>query len=47
MGRFLSPDNIPGTPLNPQSFNLYAYVHGNPVNYNDPTGHWAGGLPLG
>ncbi len=45
MGRFLSPDNIPGTPLNPQSFNLYAYVHGNPVNYNDPTGHWAGGLP--
>ena len=43
MGRFLSPDNLPGTPLNPQSFNLYAYVHGNPVNYNDPTGHWAGG----
>jgi RHS repeat-associated protein len=44
MGRFLSPDNLPGTPLNPQSFNLCAYVHGNPVNYNDPTGHWAGGL---
>jgi len=43
MGRFLSPDDIPGTPLNPQSFNLYAYVHGNPVNYNDPTGHYAGG----
>ncbi len=43
MGRFLSPDNIPGTPLNPQSFNLYAYVHGNPVNYNDPTGHWMAG----
>jgi RHS repeat-associated protein len=47
MGRFLSPDNLPGTPLNPQSFNLYAYVHGNPVNYNDPTGHYAGGLPPG
>jgi len=47
MGRFLSPDNIPGTPLNPQSFNLYAYVHGNPVNYNDPTGHWMAGLPPG
>jgi RHS repeat-associated protein len=47
MGRFLSPDNLPGTPLNPQSFNLYAYVHGNPVNYNDPTGHWAAGLPPG
>ncbi|MGA9752014.1 MAG: RHS repeat-associated core domain-containing protein, partial [Acidobacteriota bacterium] len=47
MGRFLSPDSLPGNPLNPQSFNLYAYVHGNPVNYNDPTGHWAGGLPPG
>jgi hypothetical protein len=47
MGGFLSPDNLPGTPLNPRSFNLYAYVHGNPVNYNDPTGHWAGGLPPG
>jgi RHS repeat-associated protein len=47
MGRFLSPDNLPGTPLNPQSFNLYAYVHGNPVNFNDPTGHWAAGLPPG
>lgn len=44
MGRFLSPDNMGGNPLNPQSFNLYAYVHGNPVNYNDPTGHWAGGV---
>ncbi|MGC8724905.1 MAG: RHS repeat-associated core domain-containing protein [Acidobacteriota bacterium] len=29
MGRFLSPDNMGGNLLNPQSFNLYAYVHGN------------------
>ena len=32
MGRFLSPDNLPGNVLNPQSFNLDAYVHGYPVN---------------
>jgi RHS repeat-associated protein len=39
MGRFMSPDNVFGNPMDPQSFNLCAYGHGNPVNYNDPTGH--------
>ena len=38
IGRFLRPDPIGGNPANPQSWNLYAYVLGNPVNYNDPTG---------
>jgi len=39
MGRFLKPDNLIGNIANPQSWNLYSYVNGNPVNFNDPTGH--------
>jgi RHS repeat-associated protein len=39
MGRFLKPDNIIPNPANPQSWNLYNYVNGNPVNFNDPSGH--------
>ncbi len=38
IGRFMRPDPINGSPANPQSWNLYAYVQNNPVNYNDPTG---------
>ncbi|MFZ5983095.1 MAG: RHS repeat-associated core domain-containing protein [Acidobacteriota bacterium] len=40
-GRFLKPDNIWGNVSNPQSWNLYAYVKGNPVTMTDPTGHIA------
>jgi len=39
LGRFMKPDNINGNLMNPQDWNLYSYVHGNPVNFNDPTGH--------
>ncbi|MFL6193494.1 MAG: RHS repeat domain-containing protein [Thermoanaerobaculia bacterium] len=36
--RFLSVDPVRGTPDLPQSWNLYAYVRGNPVTLTDPTG---------
>jgi hypothetical protein len=49
MGRFMSPDysddddgpvSIPYyNPSNPQSLNLYSYVHNNPLVNTDPDGH--------
>ncbi len=40
LGRFLTPDVIiPGDGLRSQGFNRYSYVEGNPILYNDPTGH--------
>ena len=38
MGRFLSLDPILGSPGVPQSWNRYAYVQGNPINFVDPFG---------
>ncbi len=40
-GRFMSPDpmGLGAARLNsPKSLNRYAYVEGNPINYNDPSG---------
>ena len=39
-GRFLSADTVvPGGGGDSQGLNRYMYVRGNPVTYNDPTGH--------
>ena len=45
--RFLSPDpaNAGADPLNPQSWNGYAYVNNNPLNAIDPTGMFLSLLP--
>jgi RHS repeat-associated protein len=43
-GRFMTPDpyqataTSPGDPKNPQSWNRYAYVQNDPLNYIDPSG---------
>jgi RHS repeat-associated protein len=37
-GRWLSPDVVRGTTINPQSWNRYAYVQNNPCNSTDPLG---------
>ena len=39
LGRWLSADTIVPQPGNPQAFNRYSYVAGNPLKYVDPTGH--------
>jgi RHS repeat-associated protein len=38
LGRFLTRDPLPGSTLDPQSQNRYAYAGNNPVNRTDPTG---------
>ncbi len=40
-GRFLSQDTYSGSPNDPWTQHLYTYTSNNPVNYTDPTGHYA------
>lgn len=39
LGRFISADTIVPGAGNPQAFNRYSYVLGNPLKYTDPSGH--------
>lgn len=41
LGRFTQPDTIIPSIENPQDWNRYSYVLGNPIRYADPTGHCA------
>ena len=40
-GRFWTRDSFPGVLARPSSRHGYAYVENNPVNYIDPSGHYA------
>ena len=39
IGRFVSPDTLIPDPTQPLDYNRYLYGRGNPLKYNDPTGH--------
>jgi RHS repeat-associated protein len=41
LGRWLSADTIVPEPMDPQAFNRYSFVEGNPLKYTDPNGHFA------
>jgi RHS repeat-associated protein len=39
IGRFIGQDTLSLDPNNPDTWNLFSYVRGNPTRYVDPTGH--------
>ena len=41
LGQFLSPDTLVPDPGKLFDYNRYMYVRGNPMMYNDPTGHYS------
>ncbi|WP_169314397.1 FG-GAP-like repeat-containing protein [Turneriella parva] len=40
LGVFTSADSVIPDGGDPMAYNRHAYVRGNPIMYNDPTGHW-------
>jgi hypothetical protein len=40
LGRFTQPDSLIPQPGSPLGWDRYSYVNDNPINYNDPSGHW-------
>ena len=40
-GNFMSQDTYRGEYTNPSTLNFYGYCGGNPINYVDPSGHFA------
>jgi len=45
-GRFISQDSYRGEINDPGQWHLYVYCANNPINYTDPSGHIAIGIPL-
>ena len=41
LGQFISPDSLVPDATNLFDYNRYMYARGNPMRYNDPTGHCA------
>jgi RHS repeat-associated protein len=39
VGQFTQPDSLVVDPLDPRAWNRFSYVHGNPTNLVDPSGH--------
>ncbi|MCB0045068.1 MAG: hypothetical protein KDD92_06555, partial [Caldilineaceae bacterium] len=39
IGHFISPDTLVPDPLRVDAYNRYMYALGNPLKFNDPTGH--------
>ena len=41
IGQFISPDTLVPDATNVFDYNRYMYARGNPMLYNDPTGHYS------